>query len=458
MELRISRRQLLQLLTGSYFSLWSTRNSFAQTKKRHKGKKIIVVGSGISGLSAARELQSKGFEVLILEGRKRLGGRIYTNKSLGFPVDLGASWIHQEQGNPITKIAKENSIDTISDENSWKYYQHNGQPLDSFTTQYIRSAEEDFQKAIWSYAKEISSDISYGKAANHVLSKKPPNEEELLFIKSFLSGMELTYGTDIDVFSLLYGSNMDSLAGGDLLFPEGYDQIPKTLSRNIDIRYSQTVSAIDYTQTPLKITTNKGDFKADAVILSVPLGVLKKKRIIFTPTLPTYKLQTIDRMGFGLLNKIVLYFPKVFWPTQVAKFCHIAKEQGGYSEFLNWYKFGGKPVLIGFIAGSSAEELEHLSDYEIVSKQMNVLRKIFGTSISEPQGHLITRWSNDSFTYGSYSHIPVGGTDADYSYLAQPLPRLFFAGEATSRRFPGTVHGAFLSGIRAANEVEEKFA
>jgi monoamine oxidase len=87
---------------------------------------------------------------------------------------------------------------------------------------------------------------------------------------------------------------------------------------------------------------------------------------------------------------------------------------------------------------------------------MQVLRKLFGSEIPEPSGQLVTRWASDSFSFGSYSYLPLGATEADYAQLGSALPRLFFAGEATSRRFPSTVHGAFVSGLRAAAEVQKQ--
>ena len=460
MNSRIARRRLLKLLAGSYLSLWCARASFAQSKSQKGGakkKKIIVIGSGVSGLAAARELKSSGFEVMILEGQNRLGGRVYSNRSLGFPIDLGASWIHEERGNPITEIARKNGVKTVVHDDSWKYYSHDGRQIGFFNDSYVDSATAKLERAVLEYGKGLSSDISFSDAVERALRADPPDADERLFINSYLCGLETSSDADADKLSLLYGLNMDSLAGEDLLLPSGYDQIPKALSRGVDIRYGHVVSAINFTRKPVIVATNKGSFNADGVIVSVPLGVLKKKTIAFTPALPEDKSQAIDRMGFGLLNKVVLHFPKVFWPARTTTFGYVAKRRGEFPEFLNWYKFGKQPVLIGFVAGSKALELERLSDSEIVLRQMGVLKKIFGEAIPKPKGHLITRWASDSFAYGSYSHVPVGATDADYDILARPLPRLYFAGEATSRRFPATVHGAFFSGVRAAQEVQAAF-
>ncbi len=85
---------------------------------------------------------------------------------------------------------------------------------------------------------------------------------------------------------------------------------------------------------------------------------------------------------------------------------------------------------------------------------MAVLRKLYGSSIPEPEAALSSRWHIDPFAYGAYSHIPPGVTGRAHDELAKPVgDRLFFAGEATNRTYPATLHGAFLSGERAAQEI-----
>jgi len=85
---------------------------------------------------------------------------------------------------------------------------------------------------------------------------------------------------------------------------------------------------------------------------------------------------------------------------------------------------------------------------------MDCLRKMYGQKIPEPVGHLVTRWNQDPFSLGSYSYVPVGSKQSLRRQIGIPLKnRVFFAGEATSQFFPATVHGAFLSGVRAAYEI-----
>ena len=102
------RRKFLQLsLSAAVSSItWSCNQSVAKSSKGN----ILIIGAGIAGLAAARQLKSSGFQVTVLEGRNRIGGRIYTDRNLGLPIDLGASWIHGINKNPIGKLAQDFKI------------------------------------------------------------------------------------------------------------------------------------------------------------------------------------------------------------------------------------------------------------------------------------------------------------------------------------------------------------
>ncbi|MCB0345872.1 MAG: FAD-dependent oxidoreductase [Bdellovibrionales bacterium] len=453
----LSRRTALRLLLGAYAALWSAREASAQQNNLSGGRrKVLVIGAGIAGLAAARDLRSKEFDVIVLEARHRLGGRIFTDNSLGFPVDLGASWIHESVGNPIAELASLNSISTMVDDDSWIHFRSGlGKELEKLPESYIRTETSELEKAVWKYAKTLKADVSYAAAVKHVNNGSFAGVNRDVFTKYFLSRLEMGFGAPAEEFSLLYGSNMDSFRGKDLVLPDGYAAIPKTLSAELDIRFGSVVTMIDSSKPLLRVTASGETFEADAVVLSVPLGVLKQKRITFFPELPEYKQQVIDRMGVGLLDKVVLQFSKPFWPVDTAKFGYMSGQRGEFPEFFNWYKFSKQPVLIAYLAGLFAKKLENQSDREVVDEGLAVLRRMFGSKVLAPIGHLVTRWSKDHFAFGSYSHIPVGATDADYAYLGMPVGKIFFAGEATSRRFPATVHGAFMSGVRAAREASE---
>jgi monoamine oxidase len=189
-------------------------------------------------------------------------------------------------------------------------------------------------------------------------------------------------------------------------------------------------------------------------VVTFPLGVLKNNGVRFDPPLPAKKQNAIDRLEMGVLNKVYLKFPTVFWDEEEEAISYVGERVGEWCDWLNLAPYINEPVLMAFHGGAKGFTIEEFSDAEIIAGAMKTLRVIYGDAIPEPVGYVITRWGKDPFTFGSYSCIPPFASGADYDALAAPVDDvLYFAGEATNREYPSTVHGAYMSGIAAANEM-----
>lgn len=160
----------------------------------------------------------------------------------------------------------------------------------------------------------------------------------------------------------------------------------------------------------------------------------------------------------GRLDKVVLKFPHVFWPRSTTTFGFVSQTFREFPEFLNGFKLTGEPILLAFAAAGFARQLETLPDAEVQAKLMTVVRTMFGAKSPDPIGMKYSRWGKDPFAGGCYSYVPVGATSELYDVMAKPIDKLFFAGEATSRDYRATVHGAFLSGLREAKRVKQGLA
>ncbi|RCI15408.1 hypothetical protein L249_7032 [Ophiocordyceps polyrhachis-furcata BCC 54312] len=205
--------------------------------------------------------------------------------------------------------------------------------------------------------------------------------------------------------------------------------------------------------------------EADCVVCTVPLGVLKQGSISFDPPLPPWKTGVIDRLGFGILNKVVLVYDDVFWEPDRHIFGVLRDAPNRHStaqkdygvnrgRFFQWFNVSsttGLPCLIA-LAGC---ETEHTSNDQLIAEATEILRSIFGKDVPYPVEAVVTRWGSDRFARGSYSSAASGMLADDYDTMARPLGNLFFAGEHTIGTHPATVHGAYLSGLRAAAEVLE---
>lgn len=238
------------------------------------------------------------------------------------------------------------------------------------------------------------------------------------------------------------------------MFAQGFNVITEYLASNLKIERGQVVKAVQWHQSPVRVLTQKSEFLADYVVVTLPLGVLKANNVRFTPALPANKQQSIAKLGMGVLNKCYLRFSDAFWPADVDWLEYIPARHGEWTEWVSFKRVANKPILLGFNAADRGRAIEAWSDKQIVASAMKTLRTFYGNEIPEPIDYQITRWATDPFAFGSYSFNPVGATPKMRKILAASLGnRVFFAGEASERDYFGTAHGAYLSGVRAAHEI-----
>ncbi|MBE7437485.1 MAG: FAD-dependent oxidoreductase [Spirochaetales bacterium] len=415
----------------------------------------MIVGAGIAGLAAAHELKGNGFEVTILEARSRPGGRIWTDTTLGVPVDLGAAWIHGPRGNPVFELARSHGLPLHTRDFSELALHAEGKFLtDGLLSQVDREYRKVY-RALNAAKSRARQNESLAGALDGALADVPAGiiRQGVRFMAA--SELEISYAEDATRLSLKHFEEDDGFEGGDILFKNGFGALPLRLAAGLDIRYGHSVSRIDAKTSRLRLTTSQGILETDRVLVTVPLGVLKAGRIVFSPVLPAEKIQAIGRLGMGTMNKIVLLFEKSFWPADLEMFARLRPEGIKFREFFNFQKILGQPVIAGLAAGDFARYLDGLGREEALKIALADLQAMFG-KLPAVKGFLLSSWSRDPFALGSYSHIPPGASFADYKHLARPVAeRLFFAGEATHEDYPATVHGAFLSGKRAARQVTE---
>lgn len=432
--------------------IWSSYN--VPYPRVHKGK-VIVIGAGMAGITAARKLQNNGYEVVVLEARDRIGGRIFTNDTLGTPLDFGASWIHGPSGNPITHLTNEYKITTKETDFTNTYlYDQNGRSLSDNRISEIFDEGTWLVKKAGKWANRQDVDTSVGQGLDHMLRREGVYEdpESMRLFNWFRTTMELDAGTDYDKVSTWYGSDA-GFPGEDRLFPNGYGQLVQSMAQSLDIRTRHEVKEVEYTDSKVKTTTAKEVFEGDIAIITVPLGVLKKGSIQFNPPLPAFKNDAIHKqLDMGLLNKIAMRFDSSFWPKDRDFLGHASGTKGHFSILLNWAYYTGKPYLIAFLVGDYAREYEKRSNTDVVNDVNKLVHRLF------PKGENVreiarSRWASDPYAYGSYSYIPTGGGKDGADALARPHKALLFAGEATYYKYNATVHGAHLSGLREADRI-----
>ncbi len=421
---------------------------------------VLVIGAGMAGLTAARDLRARGFAVIVIEGRQRLGGRIRTDRSLGVPLDLGASWIHGMDENPILALADELDVDHVeTDYDDLALYDSSGARVGDAELEEVGSGVEELLGEVEAIGERAEEDMSTRAAIDRALrgEELSPRERELLEWR--LSTIEVTAAEDLSRLSLV-GDESESFDGDDHLFPGGYHPLIEAVAEGTTVHLGQVVTRVEHGARGVTVRTRSGlTYEGDAALITVPLGVLKAGRIQFVPPLPARKRQAIRGLGVGVLNKVAVKFDRVFWPDDVQFLCFASRAPREFPVVMNVAHYTDEPILMAFTGGSFARSIEALPDREVVRRLMDKLRGAFGPAALEPVASVMTRWQWNPMAHGSYAYIPVGGTNAAMSAIGDPVDdRLFFAGDSTEPNHGGNVHGAFLSGRREAGRIASAIA
>ncbi|CAI9753401.1 unnamed protein product [Fraxinus pennsylvanica] len=489
-------------------------------------KRIIVVGAGPAGLTAARHMQRQGFDVTILEARNRIGGRVFTDRSsCTVPVDLGASIITgveadvatERRPDPSSLVCAQLGLElTVLNSDCPLYDTITGEKvsarLDEALEAEFNSLLDDMvvlvaEKGEYAMKMSLEEGLEYalnrrrmaGTGRDQVDSESNKVLDTLMDSGKFGFGVDdevieaqgskseilsplerrvmdwhfanLEYGcaTLLKEVSLPYWNQDDDyggFGGAHCMIKGGYSSVVESLGEGLGIHLNHVVTSISYCtkdsrtsdelSSKVKISTSNGkEFHGDAVLVTVPLGCLKAETIKFSPPLPQWKYLSIKRLGFGVLNKVVLEFPEVFWDDSIDYFGATAEDtdlRGWCFMFWNVKKTVGAPVLIALVVGKAALDGQNMSPSDHVTHALVVLRKIFGEErVLDPVASVVTDWGRDPYSYGAYSYVAVGSSGEDYDILGRPVENcLFFAGEATCKEHPDTVGGAMMSGLREA--------
>eukprot|EP01080_Neovahlkampfia_damariscottae_P007617 gene7617-11940_t len=439
-----------------------------ENKTKNQKKEIIIIGSGMAGVSTARHLQSKlkekstNFNITILEGRERVGGRMWTThfqiKDKKIPVDLGATWVEGPRSEEIQELCKKFGINLVDSQSPSLYLDSKNENVNET---YVNKMYKIFQKHMEIAMERPNKDTTVRIALERYFKETGQDFEDKELLQFFLNQIELFEGGSIDeisAWSLDDSDNEDEPFG---IVKEGYGTLLEKYSKGLNIKLNHIVTHVDYSNSnEIRVITNQGLFKADIIVCTIPLGCLKNETIQFYPKLPEKKLNVIKKMGMGVLDKTVLEFPFIFWDEKLLKLNHFWKPK--HREIEEFFCINdlhkGSPIIVAYYSASFAKEVELLNDQQTVEKVLNILKEFYGKDIPNPLNYFITRWNRDPFARGSYSFDTVGLKEKDHDILGEPIEnRLFFAGEASTSKSYSFVNGAYLSGKRDAKRISKLF-
>lgn len=445
------------------------------------GRRLVVIGAGFAGLSAARLLRQSGAEVIVLEARERPGGRVLTDRSAGFALDLGPAWLHGGPGNPLKAVAGDAGIATrvtnyanvrFTDTSSGNRIRV---PPDNLLA-HVRKINNSMESAwLWielragmlaSRGKLSVADV-FDAAVRRAERRDGPIDRSVIALQRWVLESNLAAPLEeVDAGVLLQdsatGDEDDFTPSDDRYVVAGMDRLIETMTPGLDIRCGAVVREVEWRPGGVRVIYSAADggtepgaeLRADAAVVTLPVGVLTAGDVRFSPALPSSFTAPLSRLRMGLLNKICLVFPQVFWDTQFDFFAYYADPSPLYYAWLNLARYNGAPAILGFTSGSAARRVESMSQEQLVDDVMRRIRAGGRTHAPDPVAVFASRWGADRYARGSYSYLGVGGSGRDRTRLAEPVENtLFFAGEATHREDPATVHGAWWSGQRAARQI-----
>ena len=397
---------------------------------------VVVVGAGAAGIGAAMRLSAARVSFAVFEARGRVGGRAYTIADAPFPLDLGCGWLHSADRNPWTRIAAEAGFIVDRTLPAWG--------TQSFDLEFSAEDQDAFALASRRFHDRFEA-IGPNDAdcsAAELLEPDCRFNPLLNAISSYVNGVELNLVSVQD-------SNRYADSGVNWRVAEGYGTVIAAQAAGLPIRLGCPVTLIDHRGKRLAIETALGTVTADAVILTVPTPLIAAQGIRFRPEL-TDKVAAASVLPLGLADKAVM---AVEVPELLPVDGHLIGNSNKTATGSYHLRPFGRPLIEGFFGGRLAHELEAAGRGAFFDFAVAELVELFGNGIRARLRLLVeTGWGRDPFARGSYSYALPGHADARAALAAPVDGRVFFAGEACSRRDFTTAHGAYLTGIEAADE------
>ncbi len=416
---------------------------------------VAVIGAGMAGLAAARELAAHGVGVELFEASGRVGGRAHTLHHDGepLPVELGPEFVH---GRPRATLALASEAHTSLDEVEDRHHvASNGELV----------ARPD----LWRQFSQLLAGVHDGAAdesARAFLDRTHPPRDEAQMLAMLIEGFYAAPLDDISIASVAGDASGGAGAAHQARVHGGYGQLVHWLAsrvrrRHVALHTHSVVRAIRWGKDHVELELRHGDTDetaiADRVIVTLPIGVLQTS-VRFDPELGDHAA-AIAALAMGSVVKLVMCLREPVWRAHAPEdleFVHAGttafpsfwvRSQGDSHQLTAW---AGGPHADALSA--SRRPVEQLVDLALAgfAETLHVPRAELDAALRDYHFH---DYVADPFARGAYSYTRVGGSHAG-EVLQRPLGnKLFFAGEATDPDHEGTVAGALASGIRAARQI-----
>lgn len=435
-------------------------------KKEADAPSVIVIGGGIAGLGAARELALKGWSVTLLEGRDRWGGRIHSIRIARRrqPVELGAEFVHGRNADFSALLRRAGvRLDRVSRE----IYHHDGHALVRGKNHWRDIAElmkrlpgktqQPFSSFLQRWSGRTSGDV-LRHARDHVegFNAAPVNQMSAAALRADHAGAD----------HVQY-----RLQGGYLPLVETL--VDDVLALGVQCHLNTVVKRVDWKRGAVRVSAASGrnsrtqTVSAERAVITLPLGVLKQGTVVFSPRLHSVE-SIVRRLGWGTVTRVTLRFSAAFWARAWVRTTVVKKHPGDLPFFTGsglsfpvWWVPSRDPIVVGWAGGPASQHLSRYSAGGLRNEALHSLSELWGLSFRMLRSELVGFWSHDwtkdPFSAGAYS-FAAAGFEKGPQLLSRAIQHtMYFAGEAASDDL-GTVHGALASGVSAAQRLHAQWA
>ena len=398
---------------------------------------VVIVGGGAAGIAACRRLKDAGIECLLLEARPRLGGRAWTVSDDPLcPIDLGCGWLHSADRNPWRGIAEAQGRSIDRTPPPWM---RASAPIDfplSEQAAYLDARDKFFARV------DAAAESEQDAAAATLLDPNGRWNDVIRATGTYVSGAELERVSVRDL-----GRYDDSSVNWRVV--EGYGTVIAAHGASLPVTLGCSVRGIDWNGRRLRVETAHGSIAADAAIVTLPSSLLAEQKIVFTPGLPA-KAEAAAGLPLGLADKLFLSLSDAGEFEKDSRLFGRTDRSGTATYHLRPF---GRPQIEVYFAATLAAELEAAGEAAFLDFAVAELVGLLGSDFARRIRPLhLHRWGIDPLSRGSYSYALPGKADCR-AVLAAPVDdRLFFAGEACSTNDYSTAHGAYLTGVVAADQ------